>query len=102
MLNRVPLLLRKGSNNAFVAFTRFDNGYLFGSHGSISVRVVTLPIPGVAAHFLEAVLSLPSEFTFGFGGIGITGGDVAGSTWLDAIWDFNAVDFLERLHQLEH
>ena len=60
-----------------------------------------LPVPGIAAHFLEAVLSFPSEFAFCFGRVGVTGGNVACSSRFDAIGDFDAIDFFEGLHQLK-
>ena len=61
-----------------------------------------MPVPSVAAHFLESILGFPAELTFRFGGVGVAGGDVAGSSRFDAIGNLDAVDFLKSLYQLKH
>ena len=61
----------------------------------ISIRILTLPVPTVTAHFFNAVLGFPTEFGFGFGWIAVAGGDVAGTAGLDGIGDFHSVDFLK-------
>ena len=61
----------------------------------ISIRILTLPVPTVTAHFFNAVLGFPAEFGFGLGGVAVAGGDIAGTAGLDAIGDFHTVDFLK-------
>ena len=74
------------------------------SEGSLleSVRIVLLPVPGVAAHILDAVFSLPAQFALGLGGIAVAGGNVARTAGLDAVGHVDAVDLDEGLHHVEH
>ena len=61
----------------------------------IPIRILTLPVPTVTAHFFYAVLGFPTEFGFDLGRVAVAGGDVAGTAGLDGIGDFHSVDFLK-------
>lgn len=68
----------------------------------VSIGVLFLPVPAVAAHLVDTVLGFPTEFVLGFGGVAVAGGDVAGAAWLDGVGDRHTVDFLEGVDDVEY
>jgi hypothetical protein len=48
-----------------------------------SVRIVLLPVPAVAAHLLDAELSLPTELCLSLSGVTVACSDVTRTAGLD-------------------
>lgn len=46
---------------------------------AVTIRVHRLPAPGVAHHFIQATPGFPAQLSFGFGRVGVAGGNVAGA-----------------------
>ena len=69
---------------------------------SVSLRVLLLPVPGIAAHFFDAVLSFPAEFVECFLRVAIASGDVACAARLDAVRDFYVVYIFECVDNVKH
>ena len=67
----------------------------------VAVGVHFLPVPAVAAHLFDTVLGFPAKLVFGFGGVAVAGGDVAGAAWLDGVGDGHTVDFLKGIDNVE-
>ena len=86
MLRRFPL--GGGNDNDGLAF--------------VTLGVVFLPVPGVTAHFFDAILSLPAEFVECLLRIAVASGDVACATRLDAVRNLDVVDFFECFYDVEH
>ena len=83
---------------AIPAYGRDD----FNGLALVTLGVVLLPVPGVTAHFFDAILSLPAEFVECFLRVAVAGGNVACATWLDAVWNLDVVDFFECFYDVEH
>ena len=64
--------------------------------------ILFLPVPSVAAHFLDAVLGLPTEFVECLLRIAVAGGDISYTAGLDAVGHLNAVHFFKGLNYVEH
>ena len=67
----------------------------------VALGVLALPVPAVADHLVDAVLRLPAQLGLRLGGVAVAGGDVAGTTGLDAVGHLDAVDPNEGLHHIE-
>ena len=83
----------------FFAFPLFVGA---GLTAAVAVRVALLPVPGVAAHFLDAVLGLPAEFLECLFGVAVAGGDVACTAGLDAVGHLESVHLFKGVHHVEH
>ena len=70
---------------------------LFGE----AVGVLLLPVPAVADHLFDAVLGFPAQLAFGFGGVAVAGGDVAGTAGLDAVGHLDTVHLDEGVDHVE-
>lgn len=46
----------------------------------VAVRIVLLPVPCVAAHLLDAILSLPIQLLLCLCGVAVAGGNISGTT----------------------
>ena len=86
MLRRFPL--GGGNDNAGLAL--------------VTLGVVLLPVPSVAAHFFDAVLGLPTELVECLLRVAVASGDVACATRLDAVRNLDVVDFFECFYDIEH
>ena len=67
-----------------------------------SVRIVLLPVPAVAAHFLDTEVSLPTEFCLCLCRVAIACCDVARTTRLDRIRNRNIVNLHESIDNIKH
>lgn len=81
---------------------KFANLCTVGRLSSVPLRVVLLPVPRVATHFFDAVLSLPAEFVECFLRVAVACGDIACAARLDAVRNFYVVYFLECVDHVEH
>ena len=68
----------------------------------VSLRVVLLPVPRVAAHFFDAIFGLPTEFVESFLRIAVASGDIACTARLDAVRNFYVVHFFEGFDDIEN
>ena len=68
----------------------------------VTVGILFLPIPGVAAHFLDAELGLPAKFLVCLFGVAVAGGDVAYTAGLDAVGHLDAVYFFKGVYHVEY
>ena len=74
----------------------------FNGLAFVTLGVVLLPIPGVTAHFFDAILSLPAEFVECLLRIAVASGNVACTTRLDAVWNLDVVDLFECFYDVEN
>ena len=67
----------------------------------IPVGVLSLPVPAVAHHLINAVLGFPAQFFLSLGRIAKAGCDVACTAWFDGVGDRHTVFLLECLHHVK-
>lgn len=68
----------------------------------VSLRIVLLPVPGVAAHLVEGARSRPAENSASFVGVGPELGQVAVAARAELVLHGNAVAALEGFDYLHH
>ena len=64
------------------------------------LKALSLRVPCVATHVVERKLRAPAQLALGFGGVGVTFGDVARAAGSQLAGDFDGVDPLECAHDL--
>ena len=69
---------------------------------SVSVRVLALPVPGIAAHLLDAELGSPVKLFRSLRRITVTGADIPCAARLDHIRNGMAAGLAESIHHLKH
>ena len=67
-----------------------------------TIGVVFLPVPAVAAHFLDAELSLPAKFCLCLGRVAIACGNIARTTRLDRVWNGNTIGLFKCLDYIKY
>ena len=68
----------------------------------VSVRILTLPVPAVVAHLVDAILSLPAQLAFSLRRVAVASGNVASATRLDRVGNLYAINLFKSLHHIQH
>ena len=63
---------------------------------------MALPVPAVAAHFVNAVLSFPAQLTLGLAGIAPALGNIAGAARVNDIGQLLAAGLAECMNHIQH
>ena len=69
---------------------------------SVAVGVVRLPVPEIAAHFIETTTRVPAEFLRREGGVCVAFGDVAFATWAELVRQRAATGSLHGFDHIQH